>query len=96
MAAKGGHIHFMFLGPPYPAAGSATRALKKFSQTTIIKLFADQSELSALPAGCNVSQWCPHLNYIFNELHTDASDVFSIIRKCHNSLLRMGDQYLGR
>ena len=22
MAAKGGHIDFMFLGPPYPAAGS--------------------------------------------------------------------------
>ena len=24
MAAKGGHIDFMFLDPPYPAAGSAT------------------------------------------------------------------------
>ena len=24
MAAKGGRIDFMFLGPPYPAAGSAT------------------------------------------------------------------------
>ena len=27
MAAKGGRIDFMFLGPPYPAAGCATVSL---------------------------------------------------------------------
>ena len=28
-AAKGGRINFVFLGPPYPAAGSATELKKK-------------------------------------------------------------------
>ena len=31
MAAKGGRIDFVFLGPPYPAAGSATEPKKKYS-----------------------------------------------------------------
>ena len=32
MAAKGGHIDFMFLGPPYPAAGSFT---EPYQQNTL-------------------------------------------------------------
>ena len=34
MAAKGGHIDFMFLGPPpYPAAGSATEGIGLYYMT---------------------------------------------------------------
>ena len=31
MAAKDGHIDFMFLSPPYPAAGSATEIIPVYS-----------------------------------------------------------------
>ena len=30
MATKGSHIDFMFLGPPYPAAGSTTDTMLDF------------------------------------------------------------------
>ena len=33
---------------------SAQTFKKEFHETTITKLFVDQSELSALPAGCNI------------------------------------------
>ena len=40
MAAKGGRIHFMFRGPPYPAAGSATdvSVSKSFLSTILIDI----------------------------------------------------------
>ena len=36
MDAQGGHIDFMFLGPPYPATGSATGQTCKFVNSTLL------------------------------------------------------------
>ena len=36
MATKGSHIDFMFLGPPYPAAGSATDIWPLWQLYTVI------------------------------------------------------------
>ena len=38
MAAKGGHIDFMFLGPPYLTAGSATGSPSTFTHDDLSAL----------------------------------------------------------
>ena len=58
MVAKGGHIEFMFLGPPYPAAGSATEPILFAVATNgIIKSSFQFQEKYLL----DYHPFCPHL-----------------------------------
>ena len=49
MAAKGGHIDFMFLAPPYPAAGSDAESKTKNIETFTLYLSLSRTPPKALP-----------------------------------------------
>ena len=48
MATEGGSIDFMFLGPPYPAAGSATEILSGVFQQCRIQDIPEGHQTGAL------------------------------------------------
>ena len=55
MAAKGSHIDFMFLGPPYPAAGSDAAGINLFIYQSCFTVQLFQARLQSaysLTVGC--------------------------------------------